>query len=258
MKPIKIYGGFLAPNPLKTCMILSELDLPYEVEFVDFGNLKTPAYESINPNGRLPAIYDPNTDLTLWESGAIILYLVETYDTDHKLSFPLASKEAQRARQWLFYQVSGQGPYYGQAVWFRRYHPERVQSALDRYVNETRRVSKVLDRWLENREWLVGGKVSYVDLAFVSWQNAARRALSDEGYDETEFPHMSAWLKRLNERPKVKELVEKEEQAIQEKMRAAEQIKHWIPVHTLLYRHITRIPSFRWEDTLTMICDACI
>ncbi|RHZ67381.1 uncharacterized protein CDV56_109607 [Aspergillus thermomutatus] len=72
MKPIKIYGGFLGPNPLKTCFILSELDVPYEIEHLDFGQLKTPEYESINPNGRLPAIYDPNTDLTLWESGAII------------------------------------------------------------------------------------------------------------------------------------------------------------------------------------------
>lgn len=88
MKPIKLYGGYLGPNPLKTSFILSELDIPYENEFVDFTKLKTPEYEVINPNGRLPAI--PNTDITIWESGAILEYILDTYDQQHKLSFALA------------------------------------------------------------------------------------------------------------------------------------------------------------------------
>ncbi|GIJ92130.1 hypothetical protein Asppvi_011106 [Aspergillus pseudoviridinutans] len=226
MKPIKVYGGYFGPNPLKICIILSELGIPYVTELVDFSQLKTPEYESINPNGRLPTIYDPNTDLTLWESGAIILYLVETYDKERRLSFAPGSPEAHQACQWLFYQVSGQGPYYGQAVWFKQYHPEKVPSALTRYVNEIRRVSKVLDRWLENREWLVGDKLSYADLSFITWQNGARRALSDEGYDENEFPHMLSWLNRMNEREKVKELVEKQELLIQEKKKAAAKEAH--------------------------------
>ncbi|KAJ6088361.1 hypothetical protein N7486_009622 [Penicillium sp. IBT 16267x] len=71
------------------------------------------------PNGRLPAIYDPNTDLRLWESGAIVEYLVERYDTSRKISFESGSMEAQLARQWLFFQASGQGPYYGQACRFK-------------------------------------------------------------------------------------------------------------------------------------------
>lgn len=216
MKPIKLYGGYLGPNPLKTSFILSELDIPYENEFVDFTKLKTPEYEVINPNGRLPAIHDPNTDITIWESGAILEYILDNYDQEHKLSFTPGTKEFYHARQWLYYQVTGQGPYYGQAVWFKRYHAERVDSAVERYVNEIKRVSKVLDRWLEDKEWLVGDRISYADLAFVPWQNGVQSVLSDEGYDEKEFPHMTAWLKRMAERPKVKELIEAQETMFQE------------------------------------------
>lgn len=216
IKPIKIYGGYFGPNPLKTCFILSELDIPYESEFVDLTKLKTPAYEAINPNGRLPAIHDPNTDITLWESGAIIEYLIDTYDQEHKLSFAPGTKEAHLARQWLYFQATGQGPYYGQVVWFKKYHAERVDSAVERYMNEIRRVSKVLDRELEGRKWLVGDKVSYADLAFVPWQSGVQSVLSDEGYDEKEFPRMLAWLQRMNERPKVKELTESQNRMFRE------------------------------------------
>lgn len=153
MRPTKLYGGYLGPNPLKASFILSELDI-FE-------------YEVINPNGRLPAIHDPNTGITIWESGAILEYILDTYDKEHKLSFAPGTKEFYQARQWLYYQVTGQGPYYGQVVWFKRYHAERVDSAVQRYVNEIKRVSKVLDEWLERREWLFGDKMSYADLAFV-------------------------------------------------------------------------------------------
>ncbi|KAB8233562.1 glutathione S-transferase family protein [Aspergillus alliaceus] len=226
LKPIKVYGGSFGPNPFKISIILSELNIPTEPILIEFSELKKPAYESINPNGRLPAIHDPNTGLTLWESGAIIEYLVETYDRDHKLSFVPGSAEAHQARQWLHFQASGQGPYYGQAVWFQRYHQERVSSAVERYVNEIRRVSKVLDRWLESREWLVGGKLSYVDFAFVPWQNAAKAMLSDEGYDQGEFPHMSAWLERMNKRETVKGLIEKQERMLQEKAKNVTSPEH--------------------------------
>lgn len=218
IKPIKIYGGYLGPNPFKTHIILRELDLPYETDFIDFSQLKTPAYESINPNGRLPAIYDPNTDITLWESGAIIEYLIETYDQDHTISFTRGTKESYQTVQWLYYQVSGQGPYYGQAVWFKRYHEDHIESAIQRYVNEIKRVSKVLDRWLEKREWLVGDKLTFADLAFIPWQNAAQKFFSEEGFDQNEFPHVRRWLNRMNERPIVKDLAEKQEQAMKERM----------------------------------------
>ncbi|PYH94375.1 glutathione S-transferase Ure2-like protein [Aspergillus ellipticus CBS 707.79] len=224
LQPIKAYGGSLGPNPFKISIILNELDLPTETIPTDFSALKTPAYEAINPNGRLPAIHDPNTNLTLWESGAIIEYLIEKYDKDHRISFPAGSAEAQHARQWLYFQATGQGPYYGQAVWFTRYHPERVQSAVDRYVAEIRRVSGVLEGWLATREWLVGEKLSYADLAFVPWQNGARSMLKDEGFDEDEFPLVKAWLERMNSRPVVRRLIEMQDRMLAEKLKGGKEM----------------------------------
>jgi glutathione S-transferase len=92
-------------------MVLEELGLPHEINPISFPDLKKPEFLKINPNGRMPAIYDPNTDLTLWESGAIIEYLIEVYDKDHKMSFAPGSNDSFLAKQWLFFQVSGQGPY---------------------------------------------------------------------------------------------------------------------------------------------------
>jgi glutathione S-transferase len=80
----------------------------------------------------MPAIYDPNRDLTLWESGAIIEYLIEVYDQDQKLSFPAGSKEAYLAKQWLYFQVSGQGPYFGQVSAFRDGRQKPAADAIPR------------------------------------------------------------------------------------------------------------------------------
>lgn len=103
IQPVKIYGKG-GPNPPKIHMLCKELSIPYQVEDIPFAELKNPEYLAVNPNGRIPAIHDPNTDLTIWESGAIIEYLVEKYDTEHKLSFAPGSNEHYLAKQWLFYQ----------------------------------------------------------------------------------------------------------------------------------------------------------
>jgi glutathione S-transferase len=115
LKPITLYGHIMGPNPPKVAMILRELNIPFEVSPVALNEIKLPPYLAINPNGRLPSVYDPNKDLTLWESGAIIEYLISEYDHENKLSFPAGSKEDYLCRQWSYFQASGQGPYYGQA-----------------------------------------------------------------------------------------------------------------------------------------------
>ena len=103
LKPITIYGKG-GPNPPKVRMLAEELGLAYDLKDIEFSALKQPEFLAINPNGRMPAIHDPNTDLTLWESGAIIEYLVEKYDTERKISFEPGSKDAYLAKQWLFFQ----------------------------------------------------------------------------------------------------------------------------------------------------------
>ena len=125
---------------------------------MDIPNPKDESFLKINPNGRLPAIIDPNTDLTLWESGAIVEYLVDTYDKDNKLKVTDA-KEKWYLKQYLHFQMSGQGPYWGQAVFFHKYHPEDVPSAKERYEQQTVRVIEVLDEILKGKEYLVGGRV---------------------------------------------------------------------------------------------------
>lgn len=204
LKPLKLYGDG-GPNPTKVVMLLELLHLPYEAINVPLTDVKKPDYTALNPNGRLPTLVDPNkADLTIWESGAIYTYLATTYDPSHKLSFPADSPEAWHAQQWLYFQVSGQGPYYGQAFWFQRHHPDPMPSAVDRYINETKRVMHVLDDWLakqapdaEGKKWLVGSKLSYTDVAFVTWQLAARAYMGIDDSPEGEFPVLAVWMKNL-------------------------------------------------------------
>lgn len=209
-QPLTLYGD-MGPNPVKVAMVLRLLNIPYTTKSIGFSDLKQPPYLAVNPNGRIPAIHDPNTNLTLWESGAIIEYLVETYDKDHALSFPRGSPEYFLAKQWLYFQVSGQGPYFGQAMWFKKFHPERIESAVQRYVNEIKRVVGVVEGHLKGQEkgadgpWLVGGKFSYADVSWVMWQNVVEGALSKEEYDAEEFPVVKEWLGKIREKKGVQE-----------------------------------------------------
>ncbi|RMZ81612.1 hypothetical protein DV737_g2453, partial [Chaetothyriales sp. CBS 132003] len=209
LKPIKLYGKG-GPNPPKVAFILEELGLPYEIEDLPFSEVKGPAYTKINPNGRIPSIQDPNTDLTLWESGAIIEYLIETYDKEQRLSFAPGTADYFHAKQWLFFQTTGQGPYYGQAAWFKKFHSEQVPSAIERYVKEANRVTGVVEGWLaKHGPWLVGNKVSYADIAWVQYQRVAEMLFSKEEYDVDKYPHVKAWLEKLTAREPIKRVLEK-------------------------------------------------
>ncbi|KAH6845316.1 glutathione S-transferase [Chaetomium sp. MPI-CAGE-AT-0009] len=216
LKPIKVWGKG-GPNPPKVAIMVAELGIPHEIVDISFPDLKKPDFIAINPNGRMPAIQDPNTNLTLWESGAILEYLIEKYDTDRKLSFEPGTHEYYLAKQWLFYQVTGQGPYYGQAVWFTKYHPEKVQSAVDRYIKEILRVTNVLEGELARQKeahgakdgfdgpWLVGNKMSYADLAFYPWQYGAQKVFGEDSeYKVDDFPLVKEWLEKLGARESVK------------------------------------------------------
>jgi glutathione S-transferase len=207
IKSITLWGHTGGPNPWKVAMVLEELNVPYKIKFLELPEMKQPAYEKININGRVPAIEDPNTGITLWESGAIIEYLVETYDKERKMSFATGTTEYFHAKQWLHFQVSGQGPYFGQAVWFKVYHPEQIQSAQDRYINEMRRVSSVLNRALEGREWLVGCKYTYADVAFVMWFEFVPWVAGEKIDILKEFPNLHAWLDKMRNRPAVAKVI---------------------------------------------------
>jgi glutathione S-transferase len=203
LKPIKLYGEE-GVNPPKVKIILQELGLPFETVAISMGESKGPEYTAINPNGRVPAIYDPNNDLTLWESIAIVEYLIDKYDTEHRISFAPGTKEYYLARQWVLFQVSGQGPYYGQAVWFTHFHSEKIPSAIERYRQEVLRVTGVLESWLAKQAvgsgsdgpWLVGDKMTYADMCFVPWQEGIKFRCPDI-YEGQSFPFVEAWVAKM-------------------------------------------------------------
>lgn len=119
--------------------------------------MKVPPYSKICVNGRVPTIEDPNTGVILWESGAIIEYLAETYDNQRRLSFD-TTPEKYLVKQWLYFQVSGQGPYFGQAAWFYHFHKQNYPDAKERYKDIIKRVVEVLDLHLEGKQYLIGEK----------------------------------------------------------------------------------------------------
>ncbi|KAI0456311.1 glutathione S-transferase II [Xylaria acuta] len=205
-KPIRVWMAPPGPNPWKVVLVLEELQVPYEIKSIKFEHIKKKPFIDLNPNGRVPAIEDPNTDLILWESGAIINYLVEQYDKSHVISYDTI-KEKHLCNQWLHFQMSGQGPYFGQAGWFTVLHAEKLPSAIERYQNEVRRIHGVLDGWLQRgeeggRQWLVGDKMTYADLAFTTWNERSDAVLECAPEDKFRgFPHLQAWHERMTRRP---------------------------------------------------------
>ncbi|KAF2137128.1 uncharacterized protein K452DRAFT_279134 [Aplosporella prunicola CBS 121167] len=202
-KPIVLYSHKSGPNPWKVAILLEELGVSYETKFMEFPELKKEPYVTLNPNGRVPAIEDPNSGITLAESGAIIQYLIETYDKEGKLHSTSAPEKFQEI-QWLHFQMSGQGPYFGQKAWFSNFHSEKLPSAEERYANEIKRVLGVIDGHLSKHksEYLVGNKVSYADLSWVTWNSLLGWLLPE--YDAAQdFPAFAEWNKKLIARPAV-------------------------------------------------------
>jgi GST-like protein len=185
------------PNGWKASITLEELEIPYEVKAIDLMKLeqKTPEFLAINPNGRIPAIVDrAEGDLAVFESGAIMIYLAE------KSGRLLPAQGAGRAQvlSWLMFQMGGIGPMMGQANVFFRYFPEKIQAAIDRYQNESRRLFEVLDGALEGNEWLAGD-YSLADIANWSWVRIhGWSGVSIEGLDALE-----KWMEAMKIRPAV-------------------------------------------------------
>ncbi|TCD66029.1 Glutathione S-transferase 2 [Steccherinum ochraceum] len=210
-KQFTLYALQAGPNPWKVAFFLNELGLSYETIYFDFQKAehKAPEYLKLTPTDAFPpssttrTTTSPFVASTTRESGAILLYLAEKYDTEKKY---FVTSEADRfaVLQWLFFQVSGQGPYYGQAAWFSFYHPEKLPSAVERYQNEIRRVLGVLESVLSKQEWLAAGKLTIADLSFSAWNNEVGGLLGPEFNFEKEFPATFKWHQRIVAVPGVK------------------------------------------------------
>ncbi|MDA9981053.1 glutathione S-transferase N-terminal domain-containing protein [Pelagibacterales bacterium] len=182
------------PNGYKTSVALEELQIPYNVHIINLKNddQKTPEFLKMNPNGRIPVIVDTETDITIFESGAQLIYLAEKTG---KL-MPTDINGRSLVIQWLMFQMSGIGPMMGQANVFFRYFPEKIQPAIDRYQNEGRRLFEVLDGRLKDHEYLAGD-FSIADIANWCWvRTSAWSGINIDGLD-----HLKRWKDQLEVRP---------------------------------------------------------
>lgn len=183
------------PNGWKVSVALEELDLPYTVHAIDLskGEQKSADYLRINPNGRIPTIVDrDNGDFAVFESGVILVYLAELTGR----LMPADPKGRSLVMQWLMFQMGGIGPMMGQANVFYRYFPEKIQPAIERYQNESRRLFEVLDHRLSESEWLAGD-YSIADIAHWCWVRTYRWS----GVSVDGLPHLRRWLDTMKERP---------------------------------------------------------
>jgi GST-like protein len=186
------------PNGWKISIALEEMGLPYTLHALKLAEKeqKQDWYLEINPNGRIPAIVDrDNDDFTVFESGAILIYLAEKSGK----FLPAEPKARSRVLQWLMFQMSGVGPMMGQANVFYRYAPEKIPYAIERYQREVRRLFEVLERQLARHPYLAGDEFSIADIATWPWVGVYGWAgVSDEG-----LPHLKRWLALVAERPAV-------------------------------------------------------
>jgi GST-like protein len=187
------------PNGWKITIFLEETGIPHRIVPVNIGAGEqfAPDFLAISPNNRMPAIVDSDgpdgQPISLFESGAILVYLGEK--TGRFL--PSAPRARYEVLQWLMFQMGGVGPMFGQASHFRRYAPEPLPYAIERYTNESKRLCRVLDQRLADREF-VAGDYSIADMAIFPWVHAAEQSV---GLDT--FAYLARWVATLRARPAV-------------------------------------------------------
>jgi GST-like protein len=196
------------PNGVKVSIMLEEIGLAYEPHLIDIGNNETwtPEFLSLNPNGKIPSIIDPNgpdgKPLALFESGAILLYLAE------KSGKFLPQDPALRYEtiQWVFFQMAAVGPMFGQLGFFHKFAGREYEDKrpLERYKNESKRLLGVLETRLEGRDWIMGQDYSIADISLLGWvRNLIGFYEARELVEFDSFPLVAQWLERGLARPAV-------------------------------------------------------
>ncbi|KAL4892717.1 glutathione S-transferase [Aspergillus ambiguus] len=188
-------------NGHKVSVVLEELGLPYNVQAIDLvkEEQKQEWFLKINPNGRIPAITDGAQ--RIFESGAIMQYLVDKYDTERKISYAPGTPEYYEQLSWLMWQVSGLGPMQGQANHFTCFAPVRSDYSIQRYKNETKRLYSTIEARLRESPYLAGEKYTIADIACVGWIRVAPVILD---IDLNEWPTLKKWLDSILQREAVK------------------------------------------------------
>ncbi len=190
---------FTTPNGFKALIALEELELEYQLRWIDImkGEQKSPEYLAINPNNKIPAIVDHDgpdgKPITLFESGAILLYLA---DKTRRLLAPEGT-DRYTALQWMFFNVGGPGPMIGQLGYYKVFASVKDPAAIERFGKEANRLFSVLDGRLAKAQYLAGA-FSIADIMNFTWPHGARTFL---GLDLSEYRHLTRWMDELAARP---------------------------------------------------------
>jgi GSH-dependent disulfide-bond oxidoreductase len=196
------------PNGVKISIMLEEIGLAYEAHRINFetNDQLSPEFISLNPNNKIPAIIDPhgpdNQPLALFESGAILIYLAEK--SQQLLS--QSPKLRYETIQWLMFQMGGIGPMFGQVGFFHKFAGKDYEDKRprDRYVAESKRLLKVLDGRLTNRQWIMGDNYSIADIATFPWvRNVVNFYAAGDLLEIHHFPHVLRALNDFLARPAV-------------------------------------------------------
>jgi GSH-dependent disulfide-bond oxidoreductase len=196
------------PNGVKVSIALEEMGLPYEPHLVDIlkNESNTPPFLSLNPNGKIPAIIDPDgpggKPLGLFESGAILLYLTDKTG----MLMPTDAARRYETIQWVFFQMAAIGPMFGQVGYFHKFAGRDIadKRPLERYQNETKRLLGVMETRLDGRTWIMGDDYTIADISMLGWvRNLIGFYGARELVDFDSLKHVPAWLERGLARPAV-------------------------------------------------------
>ena len=196
------------PNGVKVSIMLEEIGLPYEPHLVDIlkNESRTPEFVSLNPNGKIPAIVDPDGPggkaIGLFESGAILLYLAE------KTGKLLAADPILRYEtiEWVFFQMASIGPMFGQVGYFHKFAGREIEDKrpLNRYRDESKRLLGVMDTRLDGRPWIMGEDYTIADISMLGWvRNLVGFYGARELVEFDALKHVPTWLERGLARPAV-------------------------------------------------------
>jgi GST-like protein len=204
-QPIDLYY-WPTPNGWKITIFLEEADLPYDLVPVDItsGDQHEEEFLRISPNNKIPAIVDPEgpdgKPMSLSESGAILIYLSEKTGR----FMPQTPRDRYLVLQWLMFQMGHVGPMLGQAHHFRRYAPEEIPYAIERYTDEAARLYGVMDRRLSEAAYFAGDEYTIADMAIFPWLTSYDR----QGQDLEDYPNVKRWYETMESRPAVARALE--------------------------------------------------
>ncbi|KAF3075022.1 Glutathione S-transferase 1 [Trichoderma lentiforme] len=217
-QPIQFWSHKIGPNPWKNVIVFEELGIPYATEYLDFGNnlggVEHPSFLKKNAAGRVPLIHDPATGMILTESNVINHYLLDHYDKNNILS-PATEQDKYLVDKYLSFQSSTQAPFYAQSLQMRN---KKNFDGVAHFQHLVKRTLRTIDDELRGKEFLVGGKCTLADLAFIPWDLMLDLVLQGDAEAGTAsdrkqlFPNWYNWHIKMIQREAVQKMMKLKEE----------------------------------------------